>query len=77
VFGIGHVDPVRALTGVIATTPPHSRASVDRFAAPEPVIPRTVDTSRIVGLSVIVVGIAVAACMGLYAYLRAGVNNKE
>lgn len=77
VFGIGHVDPVRALTGVISTTPPHSRASVDRFAAPEPVIPRTVDTSRIVGLSVIVVGIVVAACMGLYAYLRAGVNNKE
>lgn len=77
VFGIGHVDPVRALTGAIATTPAPSRAALDRYAAPEPVIPPTVDTARIVGLSVIILGSVVAGCMALYAYLRAGVNNKE
>jgi len=77
VFGIGHVDPVRALTGVIATSAAPPRTAVDRYAAPEPVVPRTVDTARIVGTSVIVLGSLIAVCMGLYAYLRAGVKNKE
>lgn len=77
VFGIGHVDPVRALTGVIASNHAPSRSVPDRFVAPEPVIPAPVDRAKVVGLAVIAIGMIAALCMGLYAYLRAGVESKE
>lgn len=77
VFGIGHVDPVRALTGVIEAGPAPTRAIPDVFAQPEPVKPAVLDKGRTVGLSVLAAGILAVVCMGLYAYLRAGVTDNE
>ncbi|MCV7286033.1 type VII secretion-associated serine protease mycosin [Mycolicibacterium wolinskyi] len=77
VFGIGHVDPVRALTGVVKPGPPPSRAIPDVFAEPEPIKPAVIDKGRAVGLTVLGIGILAAVCMALYAYLRAGVADDE
>jgi membrane-anchored mycosin MYCP len=77
VFGRGHVDPVRALTGVVESGHAPSRSVPDVFAAPEPVKPIVVDKAKAVGLIVIGVGILAAMCIALYAYLRAGFGNNE
>lgn len=77
VFGSGHVDAVRALTGVVEAGAQRSRAVPDSFAAPEPVIPVAADKAKVVGLSMLGVGLLVALCMGLYGYLRAGLRGDE
>lgn len=77
VFGSGHVDPVRALTGVVQAGEQRSRVVPDSFAVPEQITPEVVDKSKVVGLSILGVGLLVALCMGLYGYLRAGLRADE
>ncbi|WP_100475740.1 type VII secretion-associated serine protease mycosin [Mycobacteroides abscessus] len=77
VFGRGHVDPLRALTGVIEAGRAPARTIPDTLAAPEPFTSKPIDTSKRVGLGVLGAGILIAICMAVYAYLRAGVKNDE
>lgn len=77
VFGRGHVDPVRALTGVVEAGGKRSRVVPDSFAEPEPVTEVAVDKSRVVGLVMLCVGLLAALCMALYGYLHAGLRGEE
>ncbi|RIT36829.1 type VII secretion-associated serine protease mycosin [Mycobacteroides abscessus] len=77
VFGRGHVDPVRALTGVIDPGQAPSRAIPDTFAAPQPHVEKPLDKSKAVGLTMLGLGVLVALCMAVYGYLRDGVKNDE
>lgn len=77
VFGRGHVDPVRALTGAVESGAKHSRVVPDSFAEPEPVTDVAVDKAKVVGLVMLTVGLLAALCMALYGYLHAGLRGEE